>query len=169
MTNIPSPIFLLSDFDGVFAPIAQMPHENPWPVREFRTMVESNGALHSFYVYPEMIRRMKALVHVEAVNPFWLTTWKDETDAINKMLGLHWEEAGEPDFVSSGFSWKEQLVIDAHERGASMVWLEDEPTEAMLSWVLETADPSRLLHINPVSHIGITPQDMDLIERFTGM
>lgn len=159
-------VFLLSDFDGVIAPIAQMPTEIPWSLRETRQMSESHGAPHSFYIYPELLSRLKALETLGLVDPFWLTTWKGETDALNKMTGLDWPEAGVPDFITSGFSWKEQMVIDAYKTGVPIVWLEDEPTDAMHRWVLNVSDMDRLLFIQPYSHQGINPQQMESIEQF---
>lgn len=159
--------YLLTDFDGVFAPIAQSPHEQAWPERESRETIESHGAPHSFFVYPEMIKRMSKVFDKPNVEGFWLTTWRGETDSLNKMLGLDLPEAGTPAFTQSGFSWKEQMVLDAYNQGARIVWIEDEPTVTMLQWIEKESDPARILCIIPVSYCGVTPEDMSRIEAFT--
>lgn len=158
--------YLLTDFDGVIAPIASSPHEKAWPERESRELMESHGATHSFYVYPEMLKRLTVLFKKNTVMPFWLSTWKGETAALNTMLGFNLEEAGEPEFPHPDFSWKEQMVISAYEEGVHLIWIEDEPSPSMLQWIEQESDPKRILCIIPNSYWGMTPDDMEKIEAF---
>lgn len=175
--------FILTDYDGVFAPIAQMEGEQVWPEREIREMKESHGATHSFYVYPEMLRRFRSLLEMENVEAYWLTTWRGETSALNSMLGLDLEEAGTVEDSSYHLEtdWKFAMARRAYESGMKIVWFEDEVSQEAWEYLrkekatkegtglLEITNPQtggRLLIVHPVSHEGVSPEHMDAVEIF---
>lgn len=173
MTN-----YIFTDYDGVYAPIAQMPGEQVWDKRDVFEMEESHGATHSYYIYPEMVRRINTLSTWKDTSVQWLTTWRDEIEAINQMLGVSYMNAEMTlRDLSSRFSddFKFRAILNAANLGNRVVWCEDEISEdAVLHFGIDKSLPvseisygnGSILVIAPNSHEGMTPDQMDAIEEY---
>lgn len=127
---------------------------------------------------PDLLRRLEALAARPDVKVKWLTTWTDSApSALCPGIGLageEWEVVPRlPKYsISSIRWWKLQAIRDDWTEDKRIVWIDDDlkdepPAYSWLNWICGD-DDSRALDISPQTHLGITRDEMDRIERFVG-
>jgi hypothetical protein len=124
---------------------------------------------------PFLIFRLNRLVAIHDVHPVWLTTWCELAQTrLPQITGLNcsgWPVLGEREYDENrdGEWWKLTALRNWYEQQTDefrFVWIDDQlRRRGCLLWTASLPE-GQVLPINPVSRFGISPDEMDQIERF---
>lgn len=125
---------------------------------------------------PNLIFRLNQLTRNHDVSPIWLTTWGELACArLPQITGLNsgdWPVLGmtEYDENRTGEWWKLTAIRKWYESQSdpdfTFVWVDDQlRRRGCLLWTA-SLPAGQVLTINPRSRVGISPDEMSLIERF---
>lgn len=171
-----TPIWLL-DVDGVLNALPHRRRDDVWPdYTKVQCAPGPNEQVYTITFSPTLMKRIRKLHESGAVEVRWLTTWGHGANyRLNKLLGLpEFEIAGEPQEVSGyggtawtvhrwwkfGDAWRTHAV----EPDRPIIWTDDDLNA--VPEALEWADDIGALAICTNISTGLTPDDMDRIEKF---
>lgn len=161
MTGIP--IWLL-DVDGVLNASKPEWHEAP-----FRQTVTYGDEEFVIRWAPQLIKRIRDLVNAGTVEVRWCTTWCAQADRIEKAMGLPpLLRAFTHEVVTreEAKTAKINAVADALATGRRVVWTDDIEVTLFGHLYADAERSGRILMIAPYSRSGITPDQMNEIEKF---
>jgi len=128
---------------------------------------------------PFLIFRLNRLASIHDVQPIWLTTWCElASERLPQITGLDcsdWPVLGKREYDEwwDGEWWKLTALRNwydetTHDHGDEFrfIWIDDQlRRRGCLLWTASLPE-GQVLTINPVSRFGISPEEMDQIERF---
>lgn len=150
---------LFLDIDGTIAPMAPVPAPGSAYLRPLR-----RPTLMSVPYDPIVALRVAQIHRSGLAEIRWLTDWDAEAVTEWTAVGLGpFKHVARP--AAAGDWWKTNVVrqwLRDHPRGRA-VWVDDAISERAGDLVLG-ADEDRLLTVAPMSDVGLTANDLDLIE-----
>lgn len=156
------PVWLL-DVDGVLNCTRPNWGERPW-----EAVVHVDGVPYKLRWSRKLIKRMLALYDAGKVEIRWCTTWCPIAELVEKPMRL---PAFQRAFLSClpGRKWddvKLEAARDVLAAGRRLVWTDDTSIPTGDSDLDAAAQAGQALLISPKSRTGLTPDQMDAIERF---
>ena len=166
------PKAIIFDVDGVVSPVgdAQDPANLPW-----RDEAVSGTVFGPVLVSPTLASRLDELHRPPGVTCWWLTSWTSEMRAAMSFFpGRRWPVLAEPDparLPSRGW-WKLAAMeawLDSHPEVSGVAWCDDDLRGGLPGAVqrrLAARDMRKPLLIAPKTSIGLTPRDVDRLQRW---
>ncbi|MGW0927089.1 HAD domain-containing protein [Streptomyces sp. NPDC002644] len=168
--------YLLLDIDGVLIPFPDADGATP-PTHARHEVVTTGYSPDNpvtVWLNPAHGPALIDVIKTGLVAPVWCTSWRqDATTLIGPLLGLpplpH-VNLPRPRITTShpnGYLWKRDYV-DTWLGDAPAVWIDDDFTTLDHTWATErTADGTPTLLVQPDPHLGLQPEHLTEVTRWT--
>lgn len=159
----PPPIWLL-DVDGVIN--ATKPG---WSEAPFRDTATSDGREYVIRWAPSLMNRIRHLAATRAVEIRWCTTWCADAHELENIFKLPTLGRAFTQSVTTREEAKDAklaAVNDALTTGRRVIWTDDIEVPLFGDLFAGFIDAGKLLLIAPNARQGISPEEMDVIEKF---
>lgn len=159
---------IITDFDGIINPMAQMPFERQFPDMVESFFIEHDGG-HVAVTYSQTVHDFYHELAALPVEVRWLTSWCRDTTVFPHYLGLPdfpWiDDPWEP---KDGLSvWWKLLAMKQIAPGRRVLWLDDEirvDPDGSIQQFIE--DHGNITTIVPETSKGLSPAHLDQIRAF---
>lgn len=161
---------IITDFDGIINPMAQMPFERQWPDMTESFFIESAGQRNNVSYSQTVVDFYHEIVQQAEV--IWLTSWVHDTEVFPQYLGLPqmpWID--DPWTPKDGPTvWWKLLAMKQVAQGRDVLWMDDEiPRDPESEEQQFIREHGNITVIIPETSKGLTPAHLQQIRDFISM